>query len=84
MQDMRELQDKGMMSKEFVDEMQAAIDANPGREFEAARDRIKSLQPSDFRPLIGDSASGFKPALTKNQKKRQRKAKKKSRREHRV
>ena len=80
MQDMRGLQDKGMMSKEFVDKMQEAIDANPGREFEAARDRIKSLQPSDFRPLIVDSASGFKPPLTKNQKKRARKAHKRTRR----
>ena len=79
MQDMRELQSKGMMSKEFVDEMQAAIDANPGREFEAARDRIKSLQPSDFRPLIGDSDSGYKLPLTKNQKKRARKASKRTR-----
>ena len=83
MQDIRELQDKGMITKEFADGMQSAIDSAPnGFALRDAHRHIKDLQLFDYEEIR--ISENNKYVMTKNQRKRQRKAKRKARRAQRA
>ena len=83
MEDLRALERKGMMSKEFVDELQEAIGREPN-ESPAASLQGKFEKLPFFNPPNRDTPKHRKLAPTKNQRKRRRKAQKKSRRMQRA
>ena len=83
MEDLRALERKGMMNKEFVDELQEAIDREPKDIVLHDLYGMAEKLPF-FNTQNRDTPKHRKLASTKNQRKRQRKAQKKSRRAQRA